>query len=185
MNIGFIGYDWEDLVIYTAKRLEQLGYRVELSDRTETGSLLRKWGQEQKKGSLLLGEETGRNIRILCLKPDAEVKELAECRVLFLVSDEQLYRARLLRETKREGTKRWLLIRNAVGVKYAPAYLAELAGIPEEQVLVIPWAERDIRQGCYLETDSSIPWKRLSAGLRRTLEQIQNCICAEAEEQDG
>lgn len=174
MNIGFIGYDWEDLVIYTARRLERLGYRVELTDRTETGSLLRKWGQEQKKG-LLLGEENGRDIRIFCLKLGTGGEELADCRILFLVSDEQLYRARLLQGTKREGIKRWLLIRNAVGVKYTPAYLGELAGVLEEQVLVIPWAERDIRQGCYLETDSSIPWKRLSSGMRRALEQMEHC----------
>lgn len=172
-------------MIYTARRLERRGYLVELLDRTETGSLMRKWGQEQKEGASVFGEETGQCIRLLCFQEGTGGEELAACRVLFLVSDEQLYRARFLRGTEQEGRKRWLVIRNAVGVKYAPAYLGELAGVPEERILVIPWAERDIRQGCYLETDQSIRWKRLSLGMRRALEQIECCIRAETEEQYG
>ena len=180
--VGFVGYESEDIVIYLAKLLSAFGKKVAVIDRTEQEMLLEVL-DFQEKNSTREGEFSGIWVTdqgVDCDEYDVVFylfgyrlihPKLYECETLIMVTDGVPAHASLLRKIGKWERKQYLVIRNLVPMRHTEQYLAMLAD-NEENYCEIPYDEQDIRLRCSLCIYSECILKRLSVGMKRSLELL-------------
>lgn len=179
--VGFVGYECEDIVLYLAKILNQLGKCVAIVDRTEQEMLLemmniqKSQGNSERDGDFAGIRITGESVcdeeydcvfylfgyRVLHPK-------LYECEALVMITDGVPAHASLLGKIGNWERKQYLLIRNLIPMKHTEQYLALLAN-KENEYCEIPYDEKDIRMKYSIGSYTEGIVKYLSAGMKRAL----------------
>ncbi len=191
-KIGFVGYECEDIVLYLAYCLMQLGRKVVIEDRTEHGMLLRMMeSREMSENEEIMFQEIPiTNAMIHNADYDVVLMsfgyrllhpKLYECNQLVLVTDAFPAHAALLDEMEAWDRKQVLLIRNFTESKHGTNYLEVLTGQKLEKVICIPWEERDVRIRNSLGTAEYIRIERLSAAMRDAVQQLLEVLVSDEE----
>ena len=182
--VGFAGYESEDIVIYLAKLISAIGKRVAVIDRTEQEMLLEVLDiQKGKENSAREGEFSG--IWVTDQSVDYEEYDvifylfgyrlihpkLYECENLIMVTDGVPAHASILRKIGQWERKQYLVIRNLIPMRHTEQYLAMLAN-NEGNYCEIPYDEQDIRLRYSLSACTECLLKRLSAGMKKSLELL-------------
>lgn len=189
-QLGFVGVDSTDMVLYLARLLSCNEKKVAVIDYTKRHQLI----QTANVPDVLFG--TGsyyKEILIVAaeaLTDEREVKsceyifhyfgaavshpQIANCTELFFVTDMIPTNASLLKEVKcSEVTKKYCIIRNMIDAKYRGKYLVSLMeqGFAPKDAIELPYAEQDYRCRCYLciDTKHKLKIKELSAGMQQVL----------------
>ena len=192
--VGFVGYECEDIVLYLAKMLSELGKKVAIIDRTEQEMLLEVLGMYGEKGnSTREGDFSGIWITdqgVNYEEYDAVLllfgyrlihPKLYECGVLIMVTDGVPAHASLLRKIGHWDRKQYLVIRNLVPMKHTEQYLAMLAD-NEKDYCEIPYDERDVRMRYGLGSFEDCSIKRLSSGMKLSLIALVKFLTSEYQE---
>ena len=184
--IGFVGTDSTDIVVYLARMINATGKKVGIGDCSIHKSLMRTVSlpEELVKGNgyykeilILSGEadnEADLNAQDMLLyyfESNINHGYIAQCTDLVLISDMVLSHAQLLKELLVGDIPKIMLIHNAVSVKYSENYLITQTGqeFQKENVLVLPYEERDFRSKCYLCIDKTHRLTRLSSGMKSVI----------------
>lgn len=180
-NVGFVGYECEDIVWYLARIISAFGKKVAIVDRTEHEILLEVLEIQRTKGNIAReGDIFGIWIteQGVCSEEYDMVfylfgyrlihPKLYECESLIMVTDGVPAHASLLRKIGDWDRKQYLLIRNIVPMKHTEEYLAMLAE-NEHNYCEIPYDEQDIRMRCHLSSYTELKVQRLSSGMKRAL----------------
>ncbi len=192
--VGFVGYECEDIVLYLAKILTQLGKKVAIIDRTEQEMLLEVLEIHNRKG----GSERCGNFSGICITGQSVCYEeydsvfylfgyrlihpkLYECEALIMVTDGVPAHASLLSKIGNWDRKQYLLIRNLIPMKHTEQYLAILAE-KENGFCEIPFDEKDIRMKYCLSSYVDGMVKHLSVGMKRALIIILGFLSVECPE---
>ena len=82
-----------------------------------------------------------------------------------------LSHAQLFRDLSVGDVPKIMLIHNAVSVKYNEKYLITQTGqgFQKEDILMIPYEERDVRSKCYLCIDKAHHLTKLSSGMKSVI----------------
>lgn len=180
-QIGVIGYECEDIIIYLAGIFYKLGKKTAIVDRSEQEMLCEILGMSSEEESIVREREYC-GIRISNQGVQAEDfdvvfylfgyrlnhPKLFDCEEILMITDGVPAHASLLKHSGLMGSQRYLLIRNLVELKHKAEYLAELADIKNEYC-ELQYDEKDIRQRCSLNEYGKFEVKRLSSGMRRAL----------------
>lgn len=193
--VGIVGYECEDIVLYLAKILNELGKKVAVIDRTEQGMLLEILELQKRKDTITAREGDFYGVWI----SDQGVSydeydvvfflfgyrlihpKLYECEALIMVTDGVPAHASLLKKIGAWDRKQYLLIRNLVPMKHTEHYLAVLAD-NEENYCEIPYDEKDIRMWYGLSSYSGCVIRYLSAGMKRALVTVLLFLSMEYQE---
>ena len=184
--IGFVGMDSTDIVVYLARMINATGKKVGIVDCSIHKSLMRTVSlpEELVKGNgyykeilILSGEadnEADLNAQDMLLyyfESNINHRHIVQCTDLVLISDMVLSHAQLLKELSVGDIPKIMLIHNAVSVKYSENYLITQTGqeFQKENVLVLPYEERDFRSKCYLCIDKTHRLTRLSSGMKSVI----------------
>lgn len=192
--IGFVGYECEDIVLYLAKLLRELGKKVAIIDRTE---------QEMLLEVLELRKEVDTGVREgdffgvwisdqrVCYEEYDIIfylfgyrlihPKLYECEALIMVTDGVPAHASLLRKIGAWDRKQYLLIRNLVPMKHTEHYLAMLAN-NETNYCEIPYDEKDVRMRYSLSSYADCAIRYLSIGMKRALVTLLLFLSIECQE---
>ena len=185
-RIGFVGFDSEDIALYLARLLQTDEDNVVVVDHTRKLSLMRNAGiphQLTGKSGMYRG-----NIEIFAsatackFRKDAviidyfgcytELPEIKDCDIVIFTTDMIVYNAQLLKDVHvKDGAAKFLILRNAIRLKYDESYLIVETGqeFSRDQVFVIPYDEVDYRSKCYLCIDKMHSLGGLSEPMRKTL----------------
>ena len=195
-KIGVVGYECEDIVLYLAYSLRELGKCVAIEDRTEHGIMFRMLDTEV---DLRSGEETTIYFQEIAVtnsilhKEDYDVvfmvfgyrllhPKLYECGKLILVTDDFPAHASLLKELEEWERRQILLVRNHIESKHGVSYLTHLTGQNTEEVLCTAWEEKDIRIRNSLGSAEYIRLHRLSPGMRENINRLVGFIVSDHQE---
>ena len=171
-QIGFVGIDSTDIVIYLARLLSCNEKKVAIVDYTKRHQLI----QTANVPDVLFGSGSYyKDILVVAaeaLTDDAEVRgceyifhyfgavmshpQIANCTELFFVSDMVLSNATMFKGiATSEITKKRCIIRNVIDVKYKIKFLVDAMeqGFNPKEVILIPYNENDYRNRCYLCID--------------------------------
>ena len=192
--VGFVGYECEDIVLYLAKILCELGKKVVIVDRTEQEMLLEMMEiQNHKENQEKDGEVSGIRItgQSICHEEYDCVfylfgyrlmhPKLYECEALVMVTDGVPAHASLLNKIGNWERKQYLVIRNLVPMKHTEHYLAILAD-KEKCFCEIPFDEKDIRMKYSLNSYVDGMVKHLSAGMKQALRIVLEFLAVEYSE---
>lgn len=184
-RIGFVGYESTDIALYLARLLQNKESNVVVVDHTRKLSLMRSAGIPEE-----LTGKSGmyRNIEIFSeetackFRNDAEIidyfgyntqhPEISHCDVVVFVTDMVLYNAKFLSDVVvKEGAEKFLILRDAISLKYKEKVLVKETGqeFPRDSVFVIPYDEGDYRNRCYLSIDKKHKLTGLSEAMKNTL----------------
>ncbi len=190
--VGVVGYECEDIVLYLAKILCDLGKKIAVVDRTEQGMLLEIL-ELPRENEAREGEYSGVWITDQGVqKEEYDIifylfgyrllhPKLYECETLIMVTDGVTAHASLLGTLGSWGRKQYLLIRNLVTMKHTEKYLAKLAG-SEEQYYGIAYDEKDIRMRYSLSSYTGVHIKHLSRGMQDALIELLQFLAVEYQE---
>ena len=192
--IGMVGYECEDIGLYLAGILRNLGQRVALIDRTEQEMLLEMLEEPEEKETGVREKETE---EILITNRNVSLQEfdriiylfgyrllhpkLYECGRILLVADGIPAHATLLGKRVFREQQKFLVLRNMVPMKHTENYLALLAGC-EDAYTEVPYDEKDCRMRgtiCFSDYGNV---RRLSAGMKKALCQMVKFIFPEGSE---
>lgn len=189
-QIGFIGIDSTDIVLYLARLLSSNEKKVAIIDYTKRHQLI----QTANVPDVLFG--TGsyyKDILVVAseiITEDMGVKgceyifhyfgavmshpQIANCTELFFVTDMALSNATMFKGvTCSEVTKKHSVVRNAIDVKYKIKFLVDAMeqGFDAKETIVIPYNENDYRSRCYLciDTKHKLKLKELSETMQQVL----------------
>lgn len=181
--IGVVGCDYEDIVVYTAKILCELGKKVVIVDRTEQEVLLEifeiptRMEQEREvrdgEFSGLFMTNQGINqemydVIFLVFGYRLMHPKLYECESLVMISDGMPARAAILKKLGQWERKQWLILRNLVGMRHTERYLAMLAG-NEKDYYPLFYEEQDARVRYSLGAESGCGIRHLSKEMKYLL----------------
>lgn len=183
-QIGVIGYECEDIIIYLAGIFTALGKKAAIVDRSEQELLCEILGipageertvREREYCGIWISNQGG------CIKEYDVVfylfgyrwnhPKVHECEMILMITDGVPAHASLLKSANLAECHCYLLIRNLVALKHTAEYLAELADSKNAYIELL-YDEKDIRQRCSLNEYGGFEIKRLSAGMRRVLLEI-------------
>ena len=192
--VGFVGYECEDIVLYLAKILNQLGKKVAIIDRTEQEMLLEMLDmQECRKDEVQNGDFFGISITGQSVCPEEYDSifylfgyrlihpKLYECDALVMITDGAPAHASLLSKIGNWDRKQYLLIRNLIPTKHTGKYLAILAA-RETDFYEIPFDEKDIRMKYNLGSYVNGMVRHLSVGMKRALMMVLGFLSVECSE---
>ncbi len=189
-QIGFVGIDSTDIVLYLARLLSGNEKKVAIVDYTKRHQLI----QTANVPDVLFGSGSYyKEILVVAadsLTDDKEVRgceyifhyfgavmthpQIANCTELYMVTDMALSNATMFKGmTCSEITKKRCIVRNVIDVKYKIKFLIDAMeqSIPMSEVAEIPYREEDYRSKCYLCIDSrqKSKIKELSADMQQVL----------------
>lgn len=182
--IGVVGYESEDIIIYLAKLMTELGQKVAVVDRTEQEMLLEILDFcQENENAVREGEFSG--IWITDQSVDYDRYDLVfylfgyrlihpklyECESLIMVTDGAPAHASMLHKIGKWERKQYLLLRNLVPMKHSRQYLAMLAAAGENYC-ELPYDEQDIRQKYSLGFCTGCFVRGVSEGMKRVLEEL-------------
>lgn len=190
-QIGVIGYECEDIIIYLAGIFNALGKRTVIVDRSEQELLCEMLGMPE-------GEERTVREREYCgiwvSNQGGCVNEydvvfylfgyrwnhpkVYECEKILMITDGVPAHASLLKKANLAECQCYLLIRNLMTLKHKAEYLAELADRKSTYIELL-YDEKDIRQRCSLNEYGRFEIKRLSAGMKSVLLEIMSHFMSE------
>lgn len=189
-QLGFVGVDSTDMVLYLARLLSCNEKKVAVIDYTKRHQLI----QTANVPDVLFG--TGsyyKEVLVVAeeaLTDDREIKkceyifhyfeerlshpQIANCTEVFFVTDMVLSNATMFKGvTCSEVTKKYSVVRNAIDVKYKIKFLVDAMeqGFDAKETIVIPYNENDYRSRCYLciDTKHKLKLKELSETMQQVL----------------
>ena len=185
-RIGFIGMDSTDIVVYLARMINATGKKVSIVDCSIHKSLMRTVAlpEELVKGNgyykeiLILSGETDNHVDLKAqdmvfyyFESNINHAHIVQCTDFVFVSDMVLSHAQLFKELFVGDIPKVMLIHNAVSVKYSEKYLITQTGqeFQKEDILVIPYEERDFRSKCYLCIDKMHKLTKLSSDMKSVI----------------
>lgn len=183
-QIGVVGYECEDIVIYLAGIISKLGKKTAIVDRSENEMLCKILGMEESAEKTIQEREYC-GIRISnqgVFTEDFDVviylfgyrlnhPKIHDCEKILMITDGVPAHASMLRMLNHREGQCYLLLRNLVALKHTVGYLIELAG-SKNDYSELWYDEKDIRQRCSLNAYGGFEIKMLSIGMRRTLLDI-------------
>ena len=185
-TIGFIGMDSTDIVIYLARMINATKKKIGIVDCSMHKSLMRTVSlpEELVKGNgyykeilILSGEKDNQadlkaqDMVLYYFESNIHHAHIAQCTDLVFVSDMVLSHAQLFRDLSVGDVPKIMLIHNAVSVKYSEKYLVTQTGqeFQKEDILMIPYEERDVQSKCYLCIDKAHHLTKLSSGMKSVI----------------
>ena len=185
-TIGFIGTDSTDIVVYLARMINATGKKIGIVDYSTNKNLMKTVAlpEELVKGNgyykeiLILSGETdnhadlkAQDIVIYYFESNINHAHIAQCTDFVFVSDLVLSHAQLFKGLSLGEVPKIMLIHNAVSVKYSEKYLITQTGqeFQKEDILIIPYEERDFRSKCYLCIDKVHHLTKLSSGMKSVI----------------
>lgn len=195
IEIGFIGYESEDIVIYIARLLTAAGKKVVVIDYTEQMTLLRMTSLPDA----LLGK-TGYYKDILIANDDTVSEKdkseqdivihnfgyrlnhenLKSCTHVVYSTNMAVYNAQLLKEVEleEEGVSTYLMIKNYASFKYDEKYLSGVIGrkFSVDHTMLIPYDDMDYKSSCYMCVDKKHRLSKLSNPMTTALLQLFTSI---------
>lgn len=189
-QIGFVGIDSTDIVLYLARLLSYNGKKVAIVDYTKRHLVI----QTANVPDVLFGRGSYyKDILVVAsesLTDDKEVRgcsyvfhyfgsaishpKVAGCTELFFVTDMVISNAVMLKAVNcTDEVRKRCIIRNAIDVKYKVKFLTDAMGqdINPKEVIEIPYSEADYRNRCYLciDTAHKLKLKGLSVMMQQAL----------------
>lgn len=172
-QIGFVGIDSTDIVIYLARLLSCNEKKVAIVDYTKRHQLI----QTANVPDVLFGSGSYfKDVLVVAadaMTDDKEVRsceyifhyfgavmshpQIANCTELFFVTDMALSNATMFKGvTCSEDTKKRCIVRNVIDVKYKIKFLIDAMeqDFNAKEVIQIPYNENDYRNRCYLCIDT-------------------------------
>ena len=185
-TIGFIGTDSTDIVVYLARMINATGKKVGIVDCSMHKSLMRTVSlpEELVKGNgyykeilILSGDEdneadlNAQDMVLYYFESNINHAHIAQCTDLVFVSDMVLSHVQLFKDLHVGDIPKIMLIHNAVSVKYSEKYLITQTGqgFQKEDILMIPYEERDVRSKCYLCIDKMHKLTKLSSSMKSVI----------------
>lgn len=182
--VGVVGYESEDIIIYLARIMTELGKKVAVVDRTEQEMILEILDFcRENENAVREGEFSG----IWITDQSVDYKKydmvfylfgyrlihpkLYECESLIMVTDGAPAHASMLHKIGKWERKQYLLIRNLVPMKHTEKYLAMLADAGENYCELL-YDEQDIRQKYSLGSCTGGFVRGVSAGMKKVLEEL-------------
>ena len=184
--IGFLGIDSTDIVVYLARMVNATGKKIGIVDYSANKNIMRTVAlpEELVKGDgyykeilILSGEKENhtdlkaQDMVIYYFESNINHAHIAQCTDLILVSDMVLSHVQQFKDLSVEHIPKIMLIHNAISVKYSEKYLITQTGqeFQEEDILIIPYEERDFRSKCYLCIDKIHRLTKLSSGMKSVI----------------
>lgn len=178
--VGFVGYECEDIAIYLAKILRELGKNIVIVDRTEQELLCEifETRTEIEYSGFLITNRTVRHgeydFVFYLFGYRLNHPKLYECKTMIMVTDGVPAHATLLKKINHWECNCHLLIRNLVPMKHTETYLAAVLS-KETEYFAIPYDEKDVRSRCSLGPYTGCEIRRLSVGMQEALLKL---ICS-------
>lgn len=181
-NIGIAGYESEDIAFYLAMLIQKLGRIAILVDETIDEQIFQIAGEAKKENEAWYGdlkivkEVSNEKVEadiLLHVYGDRSMNETCNlCDYLVMVTDMTMLNARRLRCFENWKGKRVLVLKNYLELKYEEDYLCSLIGQEFEEIFMLPFDERNLRERCYLQTDGVVRFRKLSREMKLLLEGI-------------
>lgn len=172
-QIGFLGIDSTDIVIYLARLLSCNGKKVAIVDYTKRHQMI----QTTNVPDVLFGRGSYyKDILVVAVDSMTDEKEVRSCEYvfhyfgavmshpqitncteLFFVTDMVLSNATMFKGIICSGdTRKRCIVRNVIDVKYKLKFLLDAMeqGFNTKEVIQIPYNESDYRNRCYLCIDT-------------------------------
>lgn len=195
-KIGFIGYESADIILYIARMLSYVGKKVAVIDRTDNQTVVKTIPlPEELSGTggyyknILITSDTACEASEEALDvvlysfgyhlQDAEIKE---CKMVVYVTDMIAYNAQLLKDVELpKEVDTFLIVRNAIPLKYDEKYLANIIGrkFKKDNIFRIPYEEADYKSRCYLYVDKKHKLTSLSGQMQVTIFELLKNITKE------
>ena len=185
--IGFVGMDDStDIVVYLARMINATGKKVGIVDCSRYKSLKRTVAlpEELVKGNgyykeilILSGDEDNeadlkaQDMVLYYFESNINHTHIEQCTDFVFVSDMVLSHVQLFKDLHVGDIPKIMLIHNAVSVKYSENYLITQTGqeFQKEDILMIPYEERDVRSKCYLCIDKMHKLTKLSSSMKSVI----------------
>lgn len=183
IEIGFVGTESVDIILYVARLYTAAGSRVAVIDCTNKKALLRATSLPNTllqstgfyRNILMLNgavdyskDKENQDVLLYNFGYDVSNELVAKCPNLVYVTDMMVYNSEILRDVEdKEDARRFLVVRNYVTLKYDEKYLAGLIEKPfnTEEIMVIPYDESDYKTKCYLCVDKKHKLSSLSKNM--------------------
>lgn len=185
-KIGFVGFDCTDILLYLAELLSAYGKQVTIIDCGNGSTVCGSLGLQIGKGTA----QGYRNDVYICrgLEVPQETEyalyyfgsavthlKLRECSEVVFVTDMVLTNAKKMSFAKvSESVSALCILRNYLPLKYGVSAVVQATeqNIAEDRVFVLAHTEMDYRAKCYIGTDLSVRFKRLSKEMLELLKSI-------------
>lgn len=193
-EIGFVGCDCTDIILYIARLYAASGKKTAVIDHTEGQMLLRSVplpeGLMQQggyyKGILVQGglngskeDCLGQDVILHSFGYNKDAPELQGCHSLVFVTDMVPCHAELLQGVKAaEGMGSCLLVYGYLPMKYGEEFLMETMGrqFDDGHVFLLAQDDRDYKARCYLRMDKRHRLSLLSSQMRNTVMGLFLCM---------
>lgn len=186
-NVGFVGYECEDIALYLGAVLTGLGKKTIIIDRTEQELLIEMFGCEGEFAGVRMTNQgvSGEDFDFVFFLFGYRLRhpKLYECELLVMVTDGVPAHASLLRKIGQWERKQCLLIRNLIPMRHTEQYLAMLAG-NEESYFGLPLEEADIRGKYCLGAYAECNFRKVSTAMQKGLVYLTHFLLPEMDEQE-
>lgn len=197
IKIGFIGYESTDIIIYIARLLSYAGKEVYVVDQTKKQLLLRAIPLPEElantagyyKNILVVNGEScdvketdGPDIVLYNFGYRLKDEKIKECDMVVYVTDMMTCNAQLLKDVEISDTaEAYLIVRNAIPLKYDERYLANTIGrkFEKDNIFIIQYEESDYKSRCYLYMDKNHKLTSLSGSMRVAVFEIFKSVTKE------
>lgn len=188
-QVGFVGVDSTDIVLYLARLISYVGKKVAIVDYTKQHRMI----SAASVPDVLFGGSYYKEILVVSADTSIDEEEIssceyifsyfgaavshpqiAKCMEVFFVTDMVKINSEMLKGVQcSDGTKKYCIVRNWIDLKYKPQWVVDMMeqGFTKNDISVIPYNESDYRAKCYLSIDTKhkINLKELSSNMRDIL----------------
>ncbi len=177
-EVGFVGYECEDIVFYLARMLSFLGKTTAVLDRTEHRSVIGICGNAGKSANILISEsldeilesECSVILKVFGYQPLWE--EIQECKDVFLVTDGSSFWTKLLAKVQIGYKSCHMIIRDMVSMNYSEKYLVFLSEQNIGDCFLLFLDKSDTKNRYSLGIEKNTPLRYLSEDMKELLQEL-------------